>query len=284
MQSFKSALSLTKSAIRFPLLRAFSTTQHQYEYLIYEKKDKVGLIRFNRPQALNAASQALILEMNDLLSKLDNDSEIGAIVLTGSEKAFIAGADIKEMSTNTFPETYKIQLFSTWDHLNTIRKPVIAAVNGYALGGGCELAMMCDIILAGSNAQFGQPELKWGTITGAGASVRLPQAVGKSKAMELILACDRLDAKTAYQFGLVSRVYEPAQLVDEAVKMGNKIASFSQPIVAMAKEAVNKAYELPLSEGLSFEKKLFWSTFGTKDQKEGMSAFAEKRTPNFKNE
>jgi enoyl-CoA hydratase len=282
MLSYKTLISLSKPAFKPFLYRAFSSTSGaQYQNIIYEQRDKVGLITLNRPKALNALCDSLINELNDLLTKLDKDSSVGAIVITGNEKAFAAGADIKEMKDRTFPDTYSTQMLGHWDYITNIKKPIIAAVNGYALGGGCELAMMCDIMLAGTGAQFGQPEIKLGTIPGAGGTQRLTKAVGKSKAMELCLTGDMLDAKTAQQYGLVSSIHEPAQLVDEAVKMGNKIASFSKPIVAMAKEAVNKAHELPLSQGLSFEKKLFWSTFATKDQKEGMGAFAEKRKPNF---
>lgn len=284
MLSYKTLITLTKPIFQPSLYRAFSSSIPQYQNIIYEQKDKVGLITLNRPKALNALCDSLIRELNDLLAKLDDDRNIGAIVITGSEKAFAAGADIKEMKDRTYPDTYNTQMLAHWDYITNIKKPIIAAVNGYALGGGCELAMMCDIMLAGSKAMFGQPEIKLGTIPGAGGTQRLCKAVGKSKAMELVLTGDMMDAKTAEQYGLVSRVYEPDQLVNEAVKMGNKIASYSKPIVAMAKEAVNKSFEMPLSQGLSFEKKLFWATFATKDQKEGMSAFAEKRNPNFKDE
>jgi len=283
MQVVKSFFKYTKTSptlITPKYFNAFSS--YNLKNLKYEEREKVAIVQLNRPQALNALNDELMHELNDLLVKIDNDNNIGCIVLTGSEKAFAAGADIKEMKDNTAIGAYSKQLLGHWDNITKIRKPIIAAVNGYALGGGCELAMMCDIILAGNTAKFGQPEVVIGTIPGGGASQRLSKAVGKSKAMEMILTGAHIDANEAEKFGLVSRVVESGKLVDEAVKMGQKIASFSKPIIAMAKECVNKAYELPLTEGVGYEKRLFWGTFGTEDQKEGMKAFAEKRKPSFK--
>jgi len=222
-------------------------------------------------------NDALISEVVQALNAFQKDPEVGAVVITGSTKAFAAGADITEMAPMTSVEMYQVQKFRSWEEITKIKKPIIAAVNGFALGGGCELAMSCDIILAGSNAQFGQPEIKLGTIPGVGGTQRFTRALGKSKAMELVLTGDRLDALSAEKLGLVSRVIPEANLVEEALALANKIAGHSQPVVAIAKECVNKAYELSLAEGLNYERKLFYSTFATEDQKEGMKAFIEKR-------
>jgi enoyl-CoA hydratase len=255
-----------------------------YETIIVERRGRVGLVRLNRPQALNALCAALIAELGAALDDLEADGEIGAIVLTGSEKAFAAGADIKEMKDRDFIDVYGQDFITRgWERVAQCRKPVIAAVAGYALGGGCEVAMMCDIILAAENAEFGQPEITLGTLPGAGGTQRLARLVGKSKAMELCLTGRRMGAAEAERAGLVSRVVPTAELLDEALKVAERIAGFSRPIVMMAKEAVNRAYETSLAEGLRFERRLFHASFATEDQKEGMSAFAEKRKPVFRN-
>lgn len=254
------------------------------EYILAETKGNVGVVTLNRPKALNALCDGLIKELNAQLKAFDADPNVGAIVLTGSERSFAAGADIKEMASKTYMEAYNTDMLAFWHDITQIRKPVIAAVNGFALGGGCELAMMCDIIVAGEKAKFGQPEVKIGTIPGCGGTQRLTRAVGKSKAMQMILTGDMIGAKEAQQIGLVSEVYEPTELVDKAVEMGTKIADLSHPIIALAKESVNAAYETSLQQGVQYERRLFHSTFGTKDQKEGMGAFAEKRAPEWKHE
>ncbi|MCA8908437.1 MAG: enoyl-CoA hydratase [Rhodospirillaceae bacterium] len=254
-----------------------------YENLIAEKRGAVALITLNRPKALNALNAALIDELSQALLGYDDDDEVGCIVLTGSEKAFAAGADIKEMATKTFTEAFGDNFILSWQTLSSIRKPVIAAVAGYALGGGCELAMMCDFIIAADNAKFGQPEINLGVIAGIGGTQRLTRFVGKSKAMEMCLTGRMMDAAEAERAGLVSRVVPTADLVDEALKVANRIADMSRPMVLMAKEAVNRAYESTLAEGVLFERRLFHATFATEDQKEGMAAFAEKRQPDFKN-
>lgn len=254
-----------------------------YENIITEIRGGVGLITLNRPKALNALNAALIAELGQALDGFEADDEIGAVVLTGSEKAFAAGADIKEMAEKTFMEAFGENFIESWQRLSKSRKPVIAAVNGYALGGGCEIAMMCDFILAGENAKFGQPEINIGTIPGSGGSQRLTRYVGKSKAMEMCLTGRMMDAAEAERSGLVSRVLPPEELVGEAVKVAQTIADKSRPMVLMAKEAVNQAYETTLAQGILFERRLFHATFATEDQKEGMAAFAEKRQPEFKN-
>lgn len=236
----------------------------------------------NRPKALNALCDPLILELNEALRTFQNDPEVGSIIITGSQKAFAAGADIKEMADKTSVDMYTSQKFKTWEEITTIKKPIIAAVSGFALGGGCELAMTCDIILASKSAKFGQPEIKLGTIPGVGGSQRLTKAIGKSKSMELNLTGEFIDAETAERWGLVSRVVPDETLLDEALKLGEKISSFSQPIVAMVKECVNKSYDLSLTEGINYERKIFYSTFATEDQKIGMSAFVAKQNPEWK--
>lgn len=250
--------------------------------VLTEKRGAVGLITLNRPKALNALNSQLIAEINAAARAFDSDATVGAIVITGSERAFAAGADIKEMAGKEFVECYTANMFSEWADLTKIRKPVIAAVNGFALGGGCELAMMADIIVAGDKAQFGQPEVTIGTIPGCGGTQRLIRSVGKSKAMEMVLTGDRITAAEALSAGLVARVYPAAELVDSAVAMAAKIASFSKPVIAMAKEATNAAYESSLTEGVRLERRLFHQTFALKDQKEGMGAFADKRKPSWK--
>lgn len=256
-----------------------------YENILTETHGPVGLITLNRPKALNALCAALIDELGRALDGFEQDDDIGAIVLTGSEKAFAAGADIKEMAGKSFMDVY-LQDFITkgWEHITTIRKPVIAAVSGYALGGGCEVAMMCDFILASESAKFGQPEITIGTIPGSGGTQRLTRFVGKSKAMEMCLTGRIMDAEEAERAGLVSRILPQDQLLEEAIKTATQIAELSRPTVLMAKEAVNKAYETTLTEGVRFERRLFHATFATDDQKEGMAAFAEKRTPKWKNQ
>ena len=253
-----------------------------YENIIVEIRDRAGLITFNRPDALNALSAATVVELGRALDELEADENIGAIVITGSEKAFAAGADIKEMQGKTWPAIY-VEDFITdgWERLSQCRKPVIAAVAGYALGGGCEMAMMCDFILAAENAQFGQPEITIGIPPGAGGSQRLTRFVGKSKAMEMCLTGRMMGAEEAERAGLVSRVLPVDELVAEAVKTANRIAGFSLPVAMMIKEAVNRAYETSLAEGVRFERRLFQATFGTRDQSEGMAAFIAKRKPRF---
>ena len=251
--------------------------------IIVERHDRVCLVRLNRPQALNALNAELIDELNQALDAFEADAELGCLVLTGSDKAFAAGADVKEMQAKTYMEAYLEDFISKWERLTRTRKPVIAAVAGFALGGGCELAMMCDFILAADNAKFGQPEIRIGTIPGAGGTQRLTRFVGKSKAMELCLTGRMMDAAEAERSGLVSRVLPLADLVPEALKAAATIAGFSQPAVMMAKEAVNRAYETTLAEGVRFERRVFHATFATQDQKEGMAAFVEKRSPHFTN-
>ncbi len=252
-----------------------------YETVIVETRGKVGLITLNRPKALNALNDTLIGELAQAIDAFEADDQVGCIVITGSEKAFAAGADIKEMADKGFIDAFHDNFIGKWQRVALARKPVIAAVAGYALGGGCELAMMCDFVLAGDNARFGQPEITIGTIPGAGGTQRLTRLVGKSKAMEMCLTGRMMDAAEAERAGLASRVVPAAELVDEAVKVGERIASMSQPIVMMAKEAVNRAYETTLNEGILFERRLFHATFATGDQKEGMAAFIEKRQPDF---
>jgi len=265
--------------------RNFSNiSKKKYQYIessVVGKNDNIGLIRLSRPKQLNALCDALINDLNDALHSFDMDTAIKVIIITGSDKAFAAGADIKEMSNAHFPETMNGNMLSSWQQVSSIGKPIIAAVNGFALGGGCELAMMCDIIIAGDGAQFGQPEVKLGTIPGCGGTQRLTRAIGKSLAMELILTGDRLSAQQAAQAGLVSRVVPATNLLDETIKTAEKIAALSAPIVAMAKEAVNAAYNQTLDSSILFERRLFHSTFATNDQKEGMKAFLEKRDPKF---
>src|SRR5262249_5451754 len=253
-----------------------------YENILVETHGRVGLVRLNRPKQLNALNDALMDELGDALAKLDSDDAIGAIVVTGSDKAFAAGADIGAMKDWGYMDVYKSDYISrNWERMKSVRKPVIAAVAGFALGGGCELAMMCDILIAADTAKFGQPEIKLGVIPGAGGAQRLPRAVGKSKAMDLILTGRMMDAQEAERSGLVSRVVAADKVVEEALGIATQIAEFSLPSVMMAKEAVNRAYEAPLSEGMLFERRLFHALFGTEDQKEGMAAFVEKRKPKF---
>jgi enoyl-CoA hydratase len=254
-----------------------------YETIIAETRGKVGLITLNRPKALNALNAQVLSELVAALGAFDADPGIGAIVITGSEKAFAAGADIKEMQHKTYVDAFLEDFFSGWDNVGRVRKPLIAAVAGYALGGGCELAMMCDFIIAAENAKFGQPEITLGVMPGMGGSQRLTRAVGKAKAMDMCLTGRMMDAAEAERSGLVSRVVQPGELLDEALAAAAKIADFSLPSVMMAKEAVNRAFETTLAEGLRFEKRLFHSMFALDDQTEGMTAFVEKRKANFAN-
>jgi enoyl-CoA hydratase/carnithine racemase len=254
------------------------------EYLLTETRGNVALVTLNRPKALNALCNGLVSELNAHLKELDANPQIGCIVITGSEKAFAAGADIKEMASQTYMSAYKQDMLAFWHDITLVKKPIIAAVNGYALGGGCELAMMCDIIIAGDKAKFGQPEVAIGTIPGCGGTQRLTRAVGKSKAMEWMLTGNQFTAEEAEKAGLVSKVVPAAELTETAVKMGEKIASHSKPIIALCKEAVNAAYETSLHQGVVFERRLFHSTFGTLDQKEGMGAFVAKQKPVFKDQ
>jgi len=252
------------------------------ETILVETHGRVGLIRLNRPQALNALCDQLMIELGAQLLAFDADPAIGAIVLTGSEKAFAAGADIKEMKERSYPAVFMDDFIgNTWETVLRVRKPVIAAVAGFALGGGCELAMMCDMIVAADTARFGQPEINLGVIPGAGGSQRLTRSVGKSKAMDLILTGRMMDAAEAERCNLVSRVFPADQLIAEALKIGEKIAAMSPVATVMGKEAVNRAYETTLVEGVRAERRLFLSLFGTPDQREGMAAFAEKRKPTF---
>jgi len=251
-----------------------------YQTILVDAKEGVGYVKLNRPKALNALNEQLQDEVVAAMEKFDSDPQVKAIILTGEgDKAFAAGADIKMMAPKNFMDVYKGKLFSNWDKLKQIRKPIIAAVNGFALGGGCELAMMCDIIIASENATFGQPEISLGTIPGMGGTQRLTRAVGKSKAMEWVLTGDYFDAATAEKAGLISRVVPKDKLIPEAERIAKKIASLSNPIVCLAKEAVNSAYETTLEHGLNHEKKIFQSTFATVDRKAGMEAFIAKKTP-----
>lgn len=252
-------------------------------YILFEKIGKVGVITLNRPHALNALCEALIAELGSVLEQCEADSKIHCMVLLGSEKAFAAGADIKEIQTKTYMEVYLNDFIAKgWEKVSACRKPIIAAVSGYALGGGCEIAMMCDFILASETAKFGQPEVTIGTLPGSGGTQRLVRSVGKSKAMEMCLTGRMMDAEEAERAGLVSRVVPEDRLKEEALAAAQKIASFSLPIVMMIKEAVNRVFESSLAEGLKFERRLFHSTFALEDQKEGMAAFLEKRAPQFK--
>ncbi len=253
-----------------------------YETILTETKDAVGVITFNRPKALNALCARLIEELNLALDAFEADDGVKAMVITGSERAFAAGADISEMQDQDFVSVIKHDFIEPWERITRCKKPVIAAVAGYALGGGCELAMMCDIVIAAEGAKFGQPEITLGTIPGSGGTQRLTRAVGKSKAMDMILTGRMMDAEEAERSGLVSRVVPADTLLDEALAVAGKIAEMSAPVVAMAKEAVNRSYEMTLSEGVRFERRLFQSTFATDDRREGMAAFVEKRPAVFR--
>ena len=254
-----------------------------YEHILVETRGPVGLITLNRPKAMNALCADLAREIAEAVDAYEADEAIGALVVTGSERAFCAGADIKEMADKNYMDVYKQDFITVnWERLSQCRKPVVAAVSGYALGGGCEFAMMCDFILAADNAKFGQPEILIGTIPGAGGTQRLTRFIGKSKAMEMVLTGRMMDADEAERSGLVSRIVPVDELIDEAVQTAEKMANLSRPVVMLAKESVNRAYETTLAEGVRFERRVFHSTFSTEDQKEGMAAFAEKRTAEFK--
>jgi enoyl-CoA hydratase len=252
-----------------------------YETILLERRGRVGIITLNRPKALNALNSQLMREVVSVVEELDADSGIGAILITGSERAFAAGADIKEMQPKSYMDVYLDDFFAAWDRLAAARTPLIAAVSGYALGGGCELAMLCDVLIASDTAVFGQPEIKLGVIPGIGGSQRLTRAVGKAKAMEMCLTGRNMKVEEAERAGLVSRIVPVADLLDDAIATATTIAEMSLPVVMMAKEAVNRSFESSLREGVLFERRVFHSTFATEDQKEGMSAFIEKRTPNF---
>jgi enoyl-CoA hydratase len=254
----------------------------KYENILVETKGRVGIIRLNRPQALNALCKALVEDLGHALDAFEDDAGIGCVVLTGSEKAFAAGADIKEMKDRDYMDVYMADFITRgWQRVSTFRKPIIAAVAGYALGGGCEVAMMCDFIIAAENAKFGQPEILLGTIPGSGGTQRLPRFVGKSKAMDMVLTGRNMDAAEAERCGLASRVVPLDRLMDEAVATAEKIAALSLPITMIAKEAVNRAFETSLAEGVLFERRTFHATFATKDKFEGMDAFANKRPAKF---
>ncbi len=254
-----------------------------YENIVVATEGKVGIVRLNRPKALNALNDQLMDELGQALLAFDGDEAIGCIVITGSEKAFAAGADIGAMASYTYMDVYKGDYITrNWETIRRIRKPIIAAVAGYALGGGCELAMMCDFIIAADTAKFGQPEIKLGTMPGAGGTQRLPRAVSKSKAMDMCLTARMMDAAEAERAGLVSRIVAADKLMAEALEVATVIAAMSLPSVMMIKEAVNRAYESSLADGVQYERRLFHSTFATEDQKEGMKAFIEKRLPNFR--
>ena len=255
-----------------------------YENILVETQDKVGLIRLNRPKALNALSDALMSELGQALLAFDADPAIGCIVITGSEKAFAAGADISGMAGYSYMDVFKGEFITrNWETIRSVRTPVIAAVAGFALGGGCELAMMCDFIIAADTAKFGQPEIKLGITPGAGGTQRLPRAVSKAKAMEMALTGRVMDAEEAERAGLVSRIVAADQLMDDVMATARTIAGMSQPVTMMVKDAVNRAYESTLTDGLKYERALFYSCFATEDQKEGMKAFLEKRAPVVKN-
>ncbi|RZT32322.1 enoyl-CoA hydratase [Cupriavidus agavae] len=254
-----------------------------YENILVETRGRVGLVTLHRPKALNALNDALMDELGTALTAFDADEAVGCIVITGSERAFAAGADIGMMAKYSYMDVYKGDYITrNWETIRRIRKPVIAAVAGYALGGGCELAMMCDIVIAADSAKFGQPEVKLGTMPGAGGTQRLPRAVSKAKAMDLCLTARMMDAAEAERAGLVSRIVPAEKLLDEAIGAADTIAGYSLPVVMMIKESVNAAYETTLNEGVHFERRLFHATFATEDQKEGMAAFVEKRAPDFK--
>jgi enoyl-CoA hydratase len=254
------------------------------ETIIVERRGRVGIVRLNRPQALNALNVALMDELLGAVEAFDADAGVGCILITGSDKAFAAGADIKEMADKTYIDIFRADYTADYERLTRVRKPVIAAVAGFALGGGCELAMMCDFIIAADNAKFGQPEIKLGIIPGIGGTQRLTRAVGKAKAMDLILTGRMMDAAEAERSGLVARVVPAASLMEEAIKVAETISALSQPSLLAAKEAVNRSFETSLAEGVRFERRVFHALFATKDRKEGMTAFIEKRPPRFTNE
>jgi enoyl-CoA hydratase len=256
----------------------------EYSSILVDRRGAVAIVTLNRPQALNALNAGLISELGSAFDEIEADPEIGAIVLTGNDKAFAAGADIKEMAGKTYMQAYAEDFITRgWERVGQCRKPVVAAVAGFALGGGCEVAMMCDIVIAGENARFGQPEIQLGTMPGAGGTQRLPRFIGKAKAMDLCLTGRMMDAAEAERAGLVSRIVAADKVLDEAIAVAERISQMSRPIARMVKESVNRAFETTLAEGVRFERRLFHSTFATEDQKEGMAAFIEKRKPAFRN-
>ena len=255
-----------------------------YETILVETKGRVGIIRLNRPEALNALNAKLVAELSAAVDSFEADSAIGCVIITGSDKAFAAGADIKEMADKSFLDAFMGDFAGNWDRVARSRKPVIAAVGGFALGGGCELALQCDLIIAADNAKFGQPEIKLGVIPGIGGTQRLARAIGKAKAMDLCLTGRMMDAIEAERSNLVARVVPLAELMNEATKVAETIASMSLPSVMLAKEAINRAFETSLAEGVRFERRVFHTLFATRDQKEGMAAFIDKRPPQFQNE
>jgi len=258
--------------------------ERTYQNILIERRGAVGIATLNRPQALNALNAPLIGELAAAIDEFEHDDAIGAIVLTGNDKAFAAGADVKEMAGKTYPETYLDDFITDgWERVAQCRKPVVAAVAGFALGGGCEIAMMCDIVVAADNARFGQPEITLGTIPGAGGTQRLARFVGKAKAMDLCLTGRMMDAAEAERAGLVSRIVPAADLLTEAVKVAERISEMSRPIAMMVKESVNRAYETTLAEGVRFERRVFHASFATEDRREGMAAFIAKRKPAFRN-
>lgn len=275
---------LFKIISNIPQLRCLSTGYSYINVELRGEQKNVGLITLNRPKALNALCDGLMSEVSKAIDEFESDKNIAAIVVTGSQKAFAAGADIKEMVDNTFAQCFSGNFLSHWDRISRSVKPIIAAVNGYALGGGCELALMCDIVYAGENAKFGQPEILIGTIPGAGGTQRLTKVIGKSRTMEMVLTGKQIGAKDAENWGIVSKVFPSEQVLDEAIKLGEKIGINSKLITAICKESVNNAYETTLQQGLKSEKRLFHSTFATNDRVEGMKAFTEKRQPLFKDE
>ena len=280
-------LSPLRTSVNLGVRYLSTSVSRGYEYVNAETRGtngRVGLVTLNRPKALNALFNPLMDDLLHALQAFDQDNTVGAIVLTGSERAFAAGADIKQMQNRGFAENFKENFLSHWGNITLIRKPIVAAVNGYALGGGCELAMMCDIIYAGDKAKFGQPEITIGTIPGAGGTQRLPRYVGKSLAMEMNLTGVPITADEAHKAGLVSKIFPVESVVDEAISTADKIASHSKIVVQMCKQATNAAYETTLTEGLATEKRLFHATFATQDRKEGMTAFVEKRKPEWKDE
>ncbi|QDG66724.1 enoyl-CoA hydratase [Pseudarthrobacter sp. NIBRBAC000502772] len=252
-----------------------------YGTILVEQRGRVGLVRLNRPKALNALNASTMHDVVDAVTTMDADPRVGAVVLTGSHKAFAAGADIKEMAAQGYLDMYGADWFRDWEHFTNVRIPIVAAVSGFALGGGCELAMMCDVIIAADNAKFGQPEINLGVLPGMGGSQRLTRAIGKAKAMDLILTGRFIEAQEALLTGLVSRVVPAADTVEEALKVAELIASKSRPVTMLAKEAVNAAFETGLAQGVLFERRIFHSLFATEDQKEGMAAFNDKRQPEF---
>jgi enoyl-CoA hydratase len=284
MREFSAKWGFLASSVDLPSINKEEATlayDTPYAAILVEIHGRVGLIRLNRPEALNALNSQILADLLHIFGQMDKDPAIGAIVLTGSEKAFAAGADIKEMAGHTYPQTYIDDFISGWDQVAATRKPIIAAVAGFALGGGCELAMLCDFILAAENAKFGQPEIKLGVMPGMGGSQRLARAVGKAKAMEMCLTGRMMDAIEAERAGLVSRIVPVDKLIEEALSTAATIADYALPVVLLNKEAVARAFEGTLAEGLRFERRVFQGLFGTKAQIEGMSAFVEKRKARF---